>query len=241
MNKTNAYLEMVEPSQNIQLMATQPKFYDSMFKKIISLESSLNLQTKYVDILVSQEKFQKIVQESSSLFQLLDIEMNSDEEKHFDGVKTIINYKLNMVDKRIKQAKQKSMAVKIELEPEMPKYNNGYSLNKQRENTNRGLSDQNLLKMEHERMVEKFVETHIQSTRQRVLEIQDIQDMIGVHITAQNERIDVIDMDSKKSKKHIKDSSKYITKNGGRVVRRFMVVLLLCLSFVLLFLNFYYR
>ncbi|KAM0687767.1 hypothetical protein COBT_000986 [Conglomerata obtusa] len=209
------------------------KFYDTLVKNLNHLKKTLKKHHKYVDILVIEEKYQKILKEARSIFLTISIDTNQDEELHFEGIKVIINLKLNRLEKALKIAKNECMKIKIELEPE---------LSKQYQKENRNDEQFNIqLEEENKKILQKYVDTSIQATRKRVVEIQEIQNLIGLHIEAQDERIDNISVDTKKAKEHIKGSKKYIGKGNGRLARRILFLFILCLSFVLCFLHLQYR
>lgn len=227
MNRTKYYQQFTHEHDNLTYVPLlQDKFYDNIYRKLLKIETSLDETVRYIDVLVQEEKYLKILNEIKDLFQILELDANEDEEMHYNGIKAILNLKLNMLKHKIKTKKKYTGKVRIELEPEVPKnYTN--------------TSHDSLLQKEHERILEK-VDTY-QSTRQRVLDIQQIQDLIGVHIEAQNERIDVIQLNTQKASTNVKGAQAYVDGNGGRALRRFLFIFILCMTFVLCFLHMQYR
>lgn len=227
MNRIKTYHAIIQQYDNIAYIPTpQNKFYHTIHKKLDKIDTSLDETSRYIDVLVQEEKYIKILHEIKDLFQILEMDMNKDESMVYDGIKAILNIKLNILKNKIKTKKTSSGRVKIELEPEVPQF---YAQS----------SHDSLLQKEHEKILEK-VDT-FQSTRQRVLDIQQIQDLIGVHIEAQNERIDMIQVDTHKATENIKNTQGYVNNDGGKVLRRFLFVFILCMTFVLCFLHVQYK
>ncbi|KAM0673694.1 hypothetical protein GVAV_002782 [Gurleya vavrai] len=227
MDRILEYNLLIDKKNNFEFIKSKnDKFYDSIMKNLCNLENSISKNSKYVDLLVLQEKYNKTLQETRLIFTSINVEANRDEEMHFEGIKAIINIKLNKIEKRLKNAKQNSMKLKIELEPET--YKSNYKEN-----------EFNLqLEEENKKLVKKYVESSIQATRKRVVEIQEIQNLIGLHIEAQDERIDNVNLDTKKAKEHIKGSKKYLGKGNGKLARRILFLFILCLTFVIFFFAF---
>lgn len=231
MDRTTDYNKIIALKHNDLYKPSQSSaFYDTLYKKLHRLQQSLDHYKKYVDILIVEEKYSKVVQEIHDIFQIIDIEMNKDEARHFEGIKYILNLKVNILDKLIKQSKLDSGRVKVELEPEVP------------ENTRHTHTVANRhIEQEHAKLVEKFVNASVQSTRQRVLEIQEIQDLIGMHVTAQSERIELLCATTKDAGDNVKKSGDYVLKDNGRYARRLLFLILISMSFVLLFIHFYHK
>ncbi|KAM0679248.1 hypothetical protein BDAP_000115 [Binucleata daphniae] len=231
MNRISEYYSLIDKKSNLPYKSTKKDtFYNSLYNNLENMRNSLKKKKKYVDVLVLEEKYTKLLAEMQLLFKAISIESNNDEKLHFEGVKAILNLKLNQTNKLIKIAKKESMKLKIELEPEMYK-----PVKKENHETNLQMEEEN------KKILQKYADTSIQATRRRVVEIQEIQNLIGMHIEAQDERIDNVKVDTKKAQEHIKLSKKYVGKGQGRIIRRFLSIFILCLSFVLLFLYFHHR
>lgn len=231
MNRTSEYVKFISNKNNSSFeFKRKERFYDSIYNKICKLQHTLLRQQKYIDILVIEENYNNILKDTKTLLNMLEIDTNDDERIFFEGVQKIINLKLNELKNTIKSKKKDSMSLKIELQPEKPK-----------NVAPRNSKYDQLMEEENRKLVERLVDTSIQKTRKRVAEIQSIQNLIGIHIAAHDERIDNIELDTKKSLKNVKLTNKFVGKNGGKMARRILFLFLICISFVLLFLHFYYK
>ena len=92
------------------------------------------------------------------------------------------------------------------------------------------------------KLKQKYESSTLTITRQRLKEIDVLQNLIKNTLTEQDERIDEVVLSTKEAKKNFLGSNKYFekTKNRGRRIRRFLIILFFCMSFVLLFANFYH-
>lgn len=232
MDRTSEYNKLITiTSTDIKKPQPTQTFYDTLYIKLITLEQNLANTKKYVEILVLEEKFHKLVSEIHDIIHMIDIDMNSDEEKHYEGIKYILNYRVNIIEKNIKYLKFNSSKIKVELEPETStniKKHDNFNVNQQ-------------IEQEHAKLVERFVDTSVQCTIQRVLEIQEIQDLIGMHLTAQSERIELLCVTTRDAKRVVRDSSGFVAKDNGRYARRLLFLILLSMSFVLIFMHFYHK
>lgn len=229
MDRTSDYNNFISLTQT-HYSPPSTTFYDTLYKKLLNLEHSIGLHKKYVDILVIEEKYNKLIQEIHDIFHVIDIEMTEDESKHFEGIKHILNLRVNIINKKIKESKFNNTRIKVELEPEVAE-----------KRVVRNFNSNPVIEQEHARLVERFIDTSMQSTRQRVLEIQEIQDLIGMHITAQSERIELLLGTTRDASDHIKKGGNYVKKDNGRYARRLLFLILLSMSFVLLFIHFFHR
>ncbi|EJW03517.1 hypothetical protein EDEG_00199 [Edhazardia aedis USNM 41457] len=239
MNRTDEYLSFLK---NMELQKTfefpkQNKFYHTLFKKILKINGLLENKPSYLDVLVIEEKYNKLLKEIQDVFDVIDFKSDKDEIMHFNGIKSILNLRLNITDNKIKNMKNESIRIKVELEPELANDEADSRFN----NNNFTDSTIQMMEKENEKLVNRFTDYNLQKAQRKLMEIQSIQDLIGIHIDAQDERIDNITFDIQESKKNIVSASKYMKDAGGSVFRRFLFLFLLCLSFVLLFLNFYNR
>ncbi|KAF7682753.1 hypothetical protein TCON_2032 [Astathelohania contejeani] len=233
MNRTEEYFSFIDNSKNKNDDETNKElFYDTMYNSIVVIEKKLNSGLKsYNQVLALEEEYNKLAGEITTVIDGISLEVTSNESDHYEGVKNILRYRLSVLALKLLRLKDKFMYQKIELEPENPVVFKEMP------------SQELMMEEENKHLTKTYSENALVSTRRRILEIQEIQDTIGLHLAQQNERIDLMIRSSGQTKKNIKGSIRYIDKGGDarKLIRRILFIFLVCISFVLLFIHLFYR
>lgn len=230
MNRTEDYLQKVDKDTQRPFHPYRESFYDTINGRIEDIDRKLVKSISYKDVLALEEHLSTLYAETQQTLDYISVEGSSDLVLHFEGIKRIIHMKFQNVEKRLKNLKDSKIGINIDLEPERPQQY-------------REVNEISVMEEENKRLVERYNVEGYRLTRKRLLEVEAIQDTIFQHLSLQDERIDdVIDLTSR-ARKCVGDSNSTLEKIGesGKFFRRFLIVLLLCLSFVLLFLHYYYR
>ncbi|TBU00633.1 hypothetical protein CWI39_1623p0010 [Hamiltosporidium magnivora] len=236
MNRTQDFLSLIDLEKNIEIKKNKKeKFYDSFLKDINILQNKIKKSGRYEEILILDEAYTSLSHKISGLFQVIEIDTSLNEGLHFEGIKKILNNKLQSVQMLLQEKKSTFLSTTItDLEPEKP------IIYKRIEDT----SQLFLMEEENKKIMESLttVDYSLKKTRKRIMDIQSIQDIIGLHLYAQDERIDCIIDTTSDTKKNVIGSKSFLDKNKamGKAIRRIVFIILLCLSFVLLFLHFYH-
>lgn len=207
------------------------KFFDVIIANLCNVEANLVVKKSYSQILALERNFNALVKESTELLNAIEMEGSCDETTHFEGIKQIIKLKVADIAIRIQKKKQNMISYSASLEPEKP-------ILFAREG-------QPVFEEENQRLVERFRSrsTELSTTRKQLIEIESIQDLIKIHLTEQDERIDSIVSSTKSAKKSLTHSNTYFSKgrSAGSLTRRILFVFTLCASFVLAFSYVFYR
>ncbi|CAD26231.1 hypothetical protein [Encephalitozoon cuniculi GB-M1] len=230
MNRTTEYLQYIDKKTQVPHSSDHESFYDTINRKIGKTEKRLERPLSYREILRVEEEFSTLSLEARQTLDVVSVEGPADIVLHFEGVKKIIETKLQRVERRLRSLKDSKMGMNIDLEPERPQ-------------TFRNVEKVQMMEEENKRLVEGYNIEGYRLTRRRLLEVEALQDTIFQHLTLQDERIDgIIDLTSRAGK-CVSGSNEALgkIKNSGQFLRRFLFILLLCLSFILLFLHYYYK
>lgn len=230
MNRTEEYLQHIDKTKQIHLAPAAESFYDAINRRVEETRSKTKSPLSYREILKLEEEFAGLVLETHQTLDAISIEGSDDLVLHFEGIKRIIQMKLQAIEKGLKALKDSRMGMSADLEPERPP-------------VFKRVEEVQMMEEENKRLVEGYAVEGYRLTRKRLLEVEALQDTIFQHLTLQDERIDdIIDITSRAGK-CISGSNDTLGKIGesGRFLRRFLFILLLCLSFILLFLHYYYK
>ncbi|ADM11220.1 uncharacterized protein Eint_030760 [Encephalitozoon intestinalis ATCC 50506] len=230
MNRTTEYLKHIDKKTQAPPTSKSESFYDTINIKIKRIEKKLEKSLSYREILKVEEEFNTLSLEVQQTLDTISVEGSSDLILHFEGVKKIILMRLQRVEKKLRNLKDSKIGMSIDLEPERP-------------HTFKNVEEVQMMEEENKRLVEGYNIEGYRLTRKRLLEVEALQDTIFQHLTLQDERIDsIVDLTSRAGK-FVSSSNEALgkTKNSGKFARRFLFILLLCLSFVLLFLHYYYK
>lgn len=230
MNRIRDYLHRVDEHAQKTHAQTTESFYDVIGVRIDEVDRRLCRSPSYKDILVLEEQLSALASETQHTLDAICIEGSSDLVLHFEGIKRIIQTRLQSTERKLKKLKDSKMGMNIDLEPERPQMH-------------KEISEVSMMEEENRRLVEGYSMEGYRLTRMRLLEVEALQDSIFQHLTLQDERIDgIVDLTSRAGK-YVHGSNSTLEKIGesGRFLRRFLFILLLCLSFILLFLHYYHR
>lgn len=156
----------------------------------------------------------------------IDLKGEKDLNIHFNGIKQILNTRLLNLSKKIYQKKNNINNVGLELEPEKP-----VSF-KQVVDTNQ------LFEQENKQIIQN---QGYEQTKMKLLKIDQIQKAIQEHLIVQDERIDKICKITGETGEIYNKIAEGEDFSSGSFFRRAANILLLCLSFILLFLHFFYK
>lgn len=230
MNRTTEYLKYIDRKTQIPYTSGSESFCDTINSKIEKIEARLRKSLSYREILKVEEEFSILSLETQQTLDIISVEGSSDLVLHFEGIKRIIPMKLQGVEKRLRALKDSKIGTNIDLEPERPQ-------------VFRNVEEVQVMEEENKKLVEGYNMEGYRLTRRRLLEVEALQDTIFQHLILQDERIDnIIDLTSKAGT-YVSGGNEALGRitNSGRFLRRFLFILLLCLSFVLLFLHYYYK
>lgn len=200
-------------------------FYDVLCNKIANFNVSTN---NYNGLLKREHEFFTLQKETTELFKIVELESNTDMRKHFDGIKKIILLRLADKHAEIQAKKRRFINKNIHLEPERPFVYLKAEGSRQLERENEMIMKET-----------QSVDYRLRQTRKSLQEIKEIQYLINLNLSAQNETIDQIFSTSQNIGQNVRGSNRYLKlgKDRRRLLRRALFVWLLCISFVLMFLH----
>lgn len=230
MNRIEDYLHRVDRDAQRPQPPPEESFYDTINNKLEDVDKRLVGSLPYKDMLVLEEQFSALAADTQNTLDSISVEGSSDLVLHFEGVKRIIQMKFQNVERKLRRFKDSKIGMSVDLDPERPQ-------------RYREVGEVSMMEEENRRLVEGYDVEGYRLTRKRLLEVEALQDTIFQHLTLQDERIDdIVDLTSRAGR-CVAGSNEALAKAGesGRFFRRFLFILLLCLSFILLFLHGYYR
>ncbi|EOB12306.1 SEC1 family transport protein SLY1 [Nosema bombycis CQ1] len=180
MNRTKEFLNYLDLDNQQQSSPKKSLFYDSILDEILLLQRRPIQKLSYSNILKIEDEIDKI-QENINKLNFIEVEGTEDEKIHFEGIKKILQSKLNCIKMKVEKHKSNKMGLNLELEPEK----GSTSINNNHFN-NIYLEQKNL------EIIESSNLEGYKITRQRLLEIENIQDTINEHLQIQDERIDEV-------------------------------------------------
>ncbi|KRH91898.1 SNARE protein Syntaxin 18/UFE1, partial [Pseudoloma neurophilia] len=204
----------------------ESKFYDDITRKIDNFDLTT---TSYTEILRKEREFSTLWTQTLQFFAKIELDASSDQQNFFDGVRAIIQLKLDDKNEIIQQKKRRFINKNIELEPEKPKI-----VLKTQNNQNLDKKNKQILQQDN-----KF-EQQLEKTKKYLLDIKQIQNRISSNLISQTESIEQIYRKSKNTHVNVKGTNKLLktNKEKKRLLRRILFIWLLCLSFLMLFLHF---
>lgn len=203
----------------------EPKFYEQMYMDLRDISSKATRSTSYKTLLLLDNELNVFVKKCTDLFDNVSISGSADIQAHFDGVKYIVNREILEASKQLAASKKKAMNVEVELEPQKPQ-----SFKK--------VADNQLYEQETKRIVES---AQYEVTRQRIQKIEAVQKAIQENLLLQDERIDKISITHTETTKVYDHLSADDRAYNGSFFRRAAFTIIMCLSFVLLFVHFFYK
>ncbi|ELA41688.1 uncharacterized protein VICG_01321 [Vittaforma corneae ATCC 50505] len=206
-------------------LASKQKFYEEIYSTIQDIYSRAARSTSYKTLLVLDKELNELVLKNTTLFDSLKITGTEDLQMHFDGIKLIISKKIAETSKYLASRKANSASLEIELEPQRP-----VSFKKVVENQ--------ILEQESRSIVEAM---QYEATRQRLLKIEAVQKAIHENLMLQDERIDSICTCQSSTDELYSKLNSEISIANGSFFKRAAFTIILCLTFVLIFVHIFYR
>ncbi|KAM0681401.1 hypothetical protein GINT2_000603 [Glugoides intestinalis] len=203
----------------------ETKFYEQMYMDLQDISSKAARSTSYKTLLLLDNELNVFVKKCTDLFDNVSISGSEDMQAHFEGVKYIVNREILETSKELAASKKKAMNVEVELEPQKPQ-------------SFRKVTDNQLYEQETKRIVES---AQYEITRQRIQKIEAVQKAIQENLLLQDERIDNISMTHTETTKVYDKLSTDDVSHNGSFFRRTAFTIIMCLSFVLLFVHFFYK
>lgn len=224
MDRTSEYLKMVNPGSNHVYEKPEERFYHTLYNDIVHLTTKLDRTNSYKNILSLEEDIASLEAKTNNILDSIELNGSTDMQMHFQGIKQILNSKLLKLSKKLTRNKSEANFSGIELEPEKPK---------NFKNTNQNM----VLEQENRNIMQN--QSYDQAKKQ-LLKIEQIQKTINEHLVLQDERIDDVCKLTGQTSEIYSKISEGEDFSSGSFFRRAGSILLLCLSFVLLFLHFFY-
>lgn len=230
MNRTKEFVKCVDLKHQHEPGAYKKVFYDTFLDEIISLERRLNNKLTYTSILKLEDDLQRVVNNYTTTIEAIALEGTKDEKIHFEGVKKILGMRIYKLKNSLEKIKNSKVGLEIELAPERPK-------------AYKEVKDTSYLQQKNLEIIESSMLEGYHITRQRLLEIESIQDTINEHLQIHDERIDNIIVQTGDVHKTINASRDLVDKGSAnsRFFRRFLFILFLCLSFLILFMHLFHK
>ncbi|KAK6089226.1 hypothetical protein P3W45_001800, partial [Vairimorpha bombi] len=215
MNRTDEYMKYINIPNQEPLTSNKVLFYDDIYYDIQKLNKSITPTLSYKNILILEKSISKISENVQQTLSVISIEGTRDEVVHFEGVKKIIQSLILSTRLRLEKLKIKKGSLSMDLEPERPK---SYKVSPEIHHM-----EQETMEIMGNSVVERY-----RVTKQRLLEIESIQENISEQLNIQDERID--DVISKvgdiyESVRSSKDTVEKVTE-AGSFFRRFFIILI---------------
>lgn len=225
MDRTAEFFSLLEKPRAENSLFDKQKFYEEIYSDIQSIRSKAARTASYKTLLALEKELNGMIQKNTVLFDSLKIAGAEDLQMHFEGVKLIINKKIVETSKYLASKKARSASLEIELEPQRP-----ISFKKVVENQ--------VLEQEGRSIVESM---QYEATRQRLLKIEAVQKAINENLMLQDERIDNICTSQSSTGELYSKLSSEATIASGSFFKRAASTIILCLTFVLIFVHVFYR
>jgi syntaxin 18 len=225
MDRTKEFFSFVGPVRQHEAQGYKKRFYETFDENIAGLTARASKASSFRAALALETEFMNLQKQISSIFEATRVEGSADIVAHYEGVKQILNMRLLQLSHSIGDAKGRACGHDVELAPERPA-------------SFRNVCSDVVLEQENRRIVEH---QEYEVVRQRLQKIDAVQKAINESLVIQDERIDSIC--------NVTGSTGEIYGllagddgfDSGSIMRRAVFVILLCLSFVLLFLHFFYK
>lgn len=246
-----SFIKLRENSNSKQEICNPNTFYDAIYHSISEIYSALRNADSYRTVLNLDEEVSKIRKKADILLGSIQIKGGRDLQAHFEGIKFIINTHILNTIKAIERSKSRLIGHSVDLQPE--KANLYYKRDNENAKNRIGIAsdesrqtpvsnlksyDYQILEQENKAIVEQ---TQYEATRQRLLKIDVVQKAINENLLIQDERIDSICVENDKTAEVYKTLNSEDLMAQGSMIRRFLSILVVCLTIVLVFLHIYYR
>ena len=223
-SRLKEFQTFIDKSKQDPLKKQERKFYEDIYDKIVSIEHEIDNSTSYKSFLVIDDKISKILEKIVN-FDMIVVDKGL--EGVFEGIKFILKLKILKLKEKISE---KKFSNKIVLREERPTF-----VSKKRRN----FTEEDL---EMERENKQIISgKEYEATRQRLIQIDEVQRAINEQLYMQDERIDNIAEVTKDSKKTYKAINEMKFNNNGSFFKRILYKVIIILTIVLIFLHLFNR
>ncbi|KAI5169502.1 hypothetical protein PAEPH01_0772 [Pancytospora epiphaga] len=225
MDRMEEFLSFIDSTKQNEFKGGKKCFYESFNESITGLLAQLSRMNSLRPILSLENEFLGLQKQISTVFEVSKLEGTRDIKAHYEGIKQILNLRLSHLRKMVEVTKRRVCEIDVDLSPERPRQF-------------REVAPNVVLEQENRRIVG---DQEYEQVRHRLQKIDVIQKAINENLIVQDERIDRICDVTKNTGEVYGDINENIDFDNGSLMRRVVFVILLCLSFVLLFLHFFYK
>ncbi len=205
-------------------------FYVALYDQIEEFKAKIEKISSYKKVLQMEEETLQLQNNVNKVLNIINVTGSKDLITHYQGIKLIINKSLIGVNRKIQDKKNNLSGYDSELFCEKAVVGN-------KNNNFKNYSNQ-LMEMENKQIVHN---TTYEKTKQQLKKIEEVQLAINENLILQDERIDCICEATGKTTDIYKNLNCDDFIDGGSFFRRFLFIILVCLSIVLLFLHFFYK
>ncbi|KAI4292856.1 hypothetical protein PAPHI01_2130 [Pancytospora philotis] len=225
MDRTEEFFGYVDMARQEPVREPETSFYNTFNRSIGALRQRLERNGTFRAVLAVEEEFVKLQSQMSAVLDSVRLEGAADIGAHYEGVKQILNLRLLGLSRRLRAAKNRVSSEELELRPERP-------ASCQEIGVDRALERENKRITEGQRY---------EATRSRILKIEAVQKAINENLLVQDERIDAVCASAGSTVETYDKIAADADFDSGSIMRRAAFTVLLCLSFVLLFLHYFYK
>ncbi|ORD96639.1 hypothetical protein HERIO_1440 [Hepatospora eriocheir] len=229
-NRLKEYSVFINDDNYKLVSGEKDKFYMELLDQINKLIDQIKAASSYGSFIVYEDKINKLQDEVT----LLDnITVDDDHRDVFEGIKNILKVKLLECIQLLNKKKQIDLInLKEETYDPVIEEEEIKSHNKIDEMLLRDIEQENKKIL----LGQDYVETNT-----KIKQIDKIQRAINEHLLIQDERIDNVCNITKESSKIYKNISNMDFRKSGSFIRRFVTLLIICLTFVMIYMHFYYN
>lgn len=203
-------------------------FYVTFSNRISFVTNKLANATTYRAVFSAEEEFAQLQKDITGILSAIELAGPADLQHHYAGIKAILAQKLVATGKLLQNTKNKINAVDLDIAPERP--------TRFRETTHQTGSQ--LLERENKRIT---TNQEYEVAQAHLHRIESVQKAINENLVLQEERIDSICTTTGQTTEVYKNLSEGDDFEAGSFLRRALLIILLCLSFVLLFIHWFGR
>lgn len=224
MDRTPEFLEYVKEPIKQSTSQEQP-FYYEILERVSAISSQLKGMSNIKTLLRVEEAFLREQRRTLEILDAVRITQGACLAQHYEGIKYIVNQRMLALSKQIRSAKMNCGTNEQFLTPEKPQHFRKSSLNMQ-------------LELENRKIIQK---EEYEVAKQHLASIETYQRMIHENLVIQDERIDSISGFACETKTIYNELNRDDDGGSGSFMRRMTLNMILCLSFVLIFLHFFYK
>lgn len=203
--------------------AAKETFYITLGQGLDRIEDRLSRPVSLRALLVLEEDLAQVQAKTAHILDSVRVTGPPDLAEHYAGIKQILSHRIARLSREMKKSKAQLCAVDAEIAPEKP-----------RDFVH--VAGDVLLEQENRRIVEH---QDYENARLRLQSIEAVQRAISENLMIQNERIDSICHTSIDTEETCGKIAGYDGYGGGSLVRRAVLIIILCLIFVILFLHWF--